>query len=178
MQDINISNDLRQLSLGQVKALKYSRYDINGYRFWTAKLEVSRPLAVTTNNGLVTSGEDAFGHVTDYYDILQNIVEYMFSGANELKVMFFQCDWFIPINDTRVDEFGMVEVKHESRYSGSNILLAYLAQQVYYLSYHHPIFKNWWVVYKVCPEMHTRGYDEYIEGHEDDEIYQEEIEVD
>jgi hypothetical protein len=26
--------------------------------------------------------------------------------------------------------------------------------------------------------MHTHRYDEYIEGHEDDEVYQEEIEVD
>jgi hypothetical protein len=48
---------------------------------------------------------------------------------------------------------------------------------VYYLSYPHPIFKNWWVVYKVRLKMHTRRYDEYIEGHEDDEIYQEEIKV-
>jgi hypothetical protein len=37
---------------------------------------------------------------------------------------------------------------------------------------------NWWVVYKVNPEIHTRRYDEYIERHEDDDIYQEEIEVD
>jgi hypothetical protein len=26
--------------------------------------------------------------------------------------------------------------------------------------------------------LHTHRYDEYIEGHEDDDIYQEEIEVD
>jgi hypothetical protein len=26
--------------------------------------------------------------------------------------------------------------------------------------------------------MHTRRYDEYVEGHKDDDIYQEEIEVD
>jgi hypothetical protein len=45
-----------------------------------------------------------------------------------LKVVFFQCDWFDPINNTRVDEFGMVEVKHESHYSGSNLLLAHQAQ--------------------------------------------------
>jgi hypothetical protein len=77
-----------------------------------------------------------------------------------------------------VDELGMVEVKHESRYSGSNLLLAHQAQQVYYLSYPHSSFKNWWVVYKFYPEMHTRRYNEYIEGHEDDGIYQEEIEVD
>jgi hypothetical protein len=57
-------------------------------------------------------------------------------------------------------------------------LLAHQAQQVYYLSYPHPSFKNWWVVYKVRPEMHTHRYDEYVEGHEDDDIYQEEIEVD
>jgi hypothetical protein len=27
-------------------------------------------------------------------------------------------------------------------------------------------------------EIHTRQFDEYIEGHEDDDIYQEEIDVD
>jgi hypothetical protein len=57
--------------------------------------------------------------------------------------VFFQCDWFDPINDTRVDDFGMVEVKHESLYSGANLLLAHQAEQVYYLSYSHPRLKNW-----------------------------------
>jgi hypothetical protein len=89
MEDVNISNDLRQLSHGQVKALEYSCYDINIYHFRTTKLELSYPLAATTNNGVVTSGEDATGHVTDYYDILQNIVEYTFSGTKEFKVVFF-----------------------------------------------------------------------------------------
>jgi hypothetical protein len=66
----------------------------------------------------------------------------------------------------------MVEVRHKSHYSGSKLLLAHQAQQVYYLSYPHPSFKNWWVVYKVHPKMHTHRYDEYVEGHEDDDIYQ------
>jgi hypothetical protein len=77
-----------------------------------------------------------------------------------------------------VYDFGMVEVKHESRYLGSNLLLAHQTQQVYYLSYSHPSLKNWWVVYKVNLEMHTHRYNEYVKGHEDDDIYQEEIEVD
>jgi hypothetical protein len=154
MEDVNVSNDLRQLSHGQVKALKYSHYDINRFRFWTAKLEASHPLAATTNNRVVRSGEDATGHVTDYYDILQNIVEYTFSGVKELKVVFFQCYWFDPINVTRVDDFDMVEVKHKSCYSGSNLLLAHQTQHVYYLSYPHPSLKNWWVVYKINPKMH------------------------
>jgi hypothetical protein len=128
MEDVNVSNDLRQLSHGQVKALEYNRYDINGYYFWTVKLEVSWPLTATTNSGVVTSGEDATGHVTDYYDILQNIVEYTFGGAKELRVVVFQCYWFDLINDTRVDDFGIVEVKHESRYSDSNLFLAHQGQ--------------------------------------------------
>jgi hypothetical protein len=86
---------------------------------------VSHPLAATTNNRVVTSGEDITGHITNYYDILQNIIEYTFGGAKELRVVFFQCDWFDPINDTRVDDFGVVEVKHELHYSGINFLLAH-----------------------------------------------------
>jgi hypothetical protein len=70
MQDANVSNDLRQLSLGQIKALEYSRCDINGYCFRTAKLEASRPLVATTNSGVVTSGKDTTSHAIDYYDIL------------------------------------------------------------------------------------------------------------
>jgi hypothetical protein len=158
--------------------LEYSHYDINGYHFWTAKLEVCRPLAATTNSGLVISGEDATDHVIDYYNILQNIVEYMFGGAKELKFVFFQYDWFNLINNTRVNEFSMVEVKHESRYSGSNFLLALQTQQVYYLSYPHPSFKNWRVIYKVRPKIHTCQYDECVEGHEDVDIYRGEIKVD
>jgi hypothetical protein len=53
------------------------------------KLEASCPLAATTNSGVVTSGEDTTGHVTDYYDILQNIADYTFGGAKEMKVVFF-----------------------------------------------------------------------------------------
>jgi hypothetical protein len=36
--------------------------------------------------------------------------------------------------------------------------------------------KNWWVVYKINPEIHTRRYDEYLERNEEDDVYQEEIE--
>ena len=94
MKDANISDDLRQLAHGQVKAREFSRYDIGGYRFRTAKLEASRPLAATTNSGVVTSAADASGHVTDYYGVLQKIIEYTFGGAKELRVVFFDCEWF------------------------------------------------------------------------------------
>jgi hypothetical protein len=130
-----VYDDLRQLSLGQEKALEYGRYDINGYCFRTTKLEVSHPLATTTNSGVVANGEDANELAADYYGVLQKILEYTFGGAKELKVVFLECDWFDPVNGTRVDDFVMVEVKHESRYLGNNLLFAHQAQQVYYLSY-------------------------------------------
>jgi hypothetical protein len=79
----------------------------------------------------------------------------MFGGAKELRVPFFQCGWFDQVSNTIVDDFGMVEVKRELCYLGSNLLLAHLAQQVYYLSYPHPCLKNWWVIYKVNPKMST-----------------------
>jgi hypothetical protein len=155
MEDINIYNNLQQLAHGQVKALEYSHYDINRYHFQMTKLEASPPLIATINSGVVTIGEGATSHIIDYYDILQNIFEYTFGGTEELRVVFFQYDWFDPINDTRVDDFGMVEVKHKSCYLGSNLLLAHQAQQLYYLSYSHSSSKNWWVVYKVNLEIHT-----------------------
>jgi hypothetical protein len=55
------------------------------------------------------------------------ILEYTFGGAKELKVVFFEYDWFDPANGTRVDDFGMVEMKHESHYSGNNLLFEYQA---------------------------------------------------
>jgi hypothetical protein len=66
MQDANVFDYLRQLTLGQVKALEYDLYDINGYHFRTVKLEGSRSLAATTNIGIVANGEDASGLAADY----------------------------------------------------------------------------------------------------------------
>jgi hypothetical protein len=179
MQDVNMFDDLRQQSFGQVKALEYGRYDIIRYCFQTEKLEASYPLVATTNSWVVANDEDASGLAADYYDMLQKIIEYTFGGSKELKIIFFECDWFDPVNGTRVDNFGMVEVKHELHYSGNNILFAHQAQQVYYLSYPHESIKHWWVVYKVNPEIDTRRYDVYVERHNDDDVahvYQEENE--
>jgi hypothetical protein len=75
------------MSLSQVKALEYGRYDINGYHFRMVKLEVSHSLASTTNSGVVANGEDASGLAADYYGVLQKIIEYTFGGTKELKVI-------------------------------------------------------------------------------------------
>jgi hypothetical protein len=92
MQDANGFDNLRHLPFGQVKALEYDRYNINGYRFQTANLEASRPLAATINNRVVANSEDDSGLATDYYGVLKKIIEYTLGGNKELKVVFFECD--------------------------------------------------------------------------------------
>jgi hypothetical protein len=81
MQDVNVSDDLWQLSLGQVNALKYDLCDINGYCLRTAKLEASHPLAATTNSRVVVQQT-----IMAYFE---KIIEYTFRGAKEIKVVFF-----------------------------------------------------------------------------------------
>jgi hypothetical protein len=71
-----------------MKILEYGHYDINGYRFQTVKLEVSRPLVATTNSRVVANEEDASGLATDYNGVLKKILEYMFGGVKELKDVF------------------------------------------------------------------------------------------
>jgi hypothetical protein len=88
---------------------------------------VSRPLIATTNSGVVVNGEDASELAADYYGVLQKIIEYTFGGTKELKVVFFQCDWFDLVNGTRVNDFDMLEVKHESCYTDNNLLFAHQA---------------------------------------------------
>ncbi|WVZ89594.1 hypothetical protein U9M48_035974 [Paspalum notatum var. saurae] len=154
----NVHEDLKQLAHNYVTAKNYGCYDVNGYRFPTAKLEKSRPLAATINSGVTTSAYDASDKLVNYYGVLQNIVELVFSGPKELEVVFFERDWFDPRNGTRVDKYGMVEIKHSSRLPShiNSVVLANQAQQVYYLPYPHPSLKAWWVAFKVNPQMMFR----------------------
>lgn len=156
--------DLRQIAHNYVSVRNYSRYDINGYRFRTEKLENSRPLAATTNSGVMTSAYDANDNIVDYYGVLQNIIELSFGGSKELKVVFFECEWFDTRNGTRVDKYGMVEVKHRSRLPTSinSVVLAHQAKQVYYLPYPHPSLKAWWVAFKVNPQVYPPESDAYM----------------
>jgi hypothetical protein len=55
---------------------------------------VSRPLAATTNSGVVASAYSADGQLHDYYGILQDITEYTFGGHNTLRLVTFDCIWF------------------------------------------------------------------------------------
>jgi hypothetical protein len=109
---VDIHPDLRQLAYGLVKVRSYDRHDINGFQFHFTAFEALRPLAATTNNGVVSRAIDAEVRETNYYGIINKILEFSFAGNTELKVVFFDCYWFDSNNGTRQNQFGMVEVKH------------------------------------------------------------------
>lgn len=156
-----------------MKARNYNRYDVSGFRFRTAKLEKSRPFAATVNSGVMTTAYDANENLVHYYGVLQNIVKYEFDGPKPLSVVFFECDWFHPHNGTRVDNFGMVEVKHGSKLQGQdNVVLAHQGEQVYYLPYPHPSLHAWWVAFKVNPQVLPPGDEGYNED-DDHDVFQE-----
>jgi hypothetical protein len=102
----------------------------------------------TTNSGVVMRAIDAEGCETNYYGIINKILEFSFTGNKELKIVFFDCDWFDSNNGTRRNQFGMVEVKHNEQLSGyDTFVLAHQVEQVYYLPYPWEKLSARWVVY-------------------------------
>jgi hypothetical protein len=63
-------------------------------------------LKKTTNSGVVTMAIDVS------YGIINKILEFNFARNKELKVVFFDYDWFDNNNRARQNQFSMVEVKH------------------------------------------------------------------
>jgi hypothetical protein len=163
-----------------VKARSYGRYDINGFQFRSTAFEALHPLAATTNSGAVTRSINSEGCETKY-EIINKILEFSFAGNKELKVVFFDCDWFDSNNGTRQNQFGMVEVKHNEQLRGyDTFFLAHQDKQVHYLPYPCEKLSLWWVVNKVNPHewLHTpgdAGYHDSLALEDDiDEVYQEE----
>jgi hypothetical protein len=83
-----------------IKVRSYGLYDINGFQFCSTTFEALHPLAGTTNSGVVTRAIDAEGRKTNYYGIINKILEFSFVRNKELKVVFFDCDWFDNNNRT------------------------------------------------------------------------------
>lgn len=171
------------MSRALVKVRSYGRYDVKGYRFRSTKFECTRPLAATTNTGVVCWSFDEQGREMNYYGTIKDILEFDFAGGKNLKVMFFKCDWIDPKHGIRKNQFGMVEVKHERIMTRgcSKFVLGFQVDQVYYMSYPCIDLKDWWVVYNVNPRerLYLKGDTSYRQNEVEadvEEIYQE-IEV-
>jgi hypothetical protein len=132
----NVHAYIRQLSYGSTVTKSYGWYDVNGFHLRSTIFEASCPPAATNNTGVVTRAVDADGHKSKYYGVIKNIIEYSFTGNKNMKIVFFNCDWFDPNHGTRGNNFGMIEVKHTCRLRGCDpFVLAHQVERVYYMSY-------------------------------------------
>jgi hypothetical protein len=159
MKDSSVHDDLRQLSHGSTTARSYGCYDINGFRFRSTKFEIKNPHAATTNSGVVTTASASDGSITEYFGVIQNIVELKFEGSKDLRVVLFYYDWFNSKLGSGVKhnkKLGLVEVNHKLRLSGYNpFFLAHQVEMVDYMSYpcHSESLEPWWIVQRVCPPV-------------------------
>jgi hypothetical protein len=177
----DLHKDLQQLSYGMVKVRSYGQYDVNGFRFRSIKFEAAHPLATTTNTGVVTRVIDAEWWETNYYGIINKILEFNFARNKKLKVVFFDCEWLDNNSRTRQNQFSMVEVKHNEQLLGYDIfVLIHQVEQMHYLPYTCKKLSALWVVHKVNPRewLYTLAdvgcHDTSVLCGEVDEVYHEE----
>ncbi|KAL0731224.1 hypothetical protein Bca4012_027318 [Brassica carinata] len=84
------------------------------------------------NYGVYVKGE------TDFYGIIQEIIEVEFSGLVKLKCILFKCDWFDPTvnRGVRYRKFGVVDINATRRYNKFEpYILESQANQVCFIPY-------------------------------------------
>lgn len=150
---MGINKDLAQISHGfKTRVNILTGYDVNNFRFRSEKYETSRPNPATTNTGLFLSCTED-DTTTDYYGVIEDIIELTFEGSDQLKLVLFQCRWFHPRTGIRKSpNIGLVEINPNTRLPGYEpFVLPYQCRQVYYTPYpcKKGDLKNWWVVHQV-----------------------------
>ena len=136
------------------KVTTTSMYFTRGYTFHTYEYGSRR---ATMNYGVCVKGE------TDFYGILQEIIEVEFSGLVKLKCVLFKCDWFDPTvnRGVRYSKFGVVDIIATRRYNKFKpYILASQADQVLFIPY--PRIRqsgiSWLAAIKVTPRGNNRLY--------------------
>ena len=127
-------------------------YDVNNFRFRSEKYEKSRPNLSTINSGIFLSCTED-NSTTDYYGVIEDIIEITFEGSEHFKLVLFECRWFHPINGIRKSpNIGLIEVNPNTKLPGYEpFVLPYQCKQVYYTPYPCQTgdLRNWWVVHHV-----------------------------
>ena len=129
------------------KVTTSSMYFTRDYTFHTYGYGSRR---ATMNYGVCVKGE------TDFYGILQEIIEVEFPGLVKLKCVLFKCDWFdLTVNrGVRYSKFGVVDINATRRYNKFKpYILASQADQVCFIPY--PRIRqsgiSWLAAIKVTP---------------------------
>ena len=92
---------------------------INGFKFHTKEYGKKK---TTVNSGVCIKGGNNDDDITDYYGVLEEIIELTYSVVSKLKMFLFKCRWFDSrpnIGVKRVHkDYPLIEVNHKKKYLG------------------------------------------------------------
>ena len=120
----------------------------------------------TVNSEIFVKGDAWGGNVSDYYGIIEDIVELSYPYVMCNSIVLFKCRWFDPKSGVRVDaKHGLVEVKHASTDGlDEPFIFAHQAIQLYYMPYPSENIekRDWWVASRTKPKVDLPEYPEEI----------------
>ncbi|KAL4558827.1 hypothetical protein LXL04_037030 [Taraxacum kok-saghyz] len=129
----------------------YKGYFVNGYKYHTQEYGKGH---VTSNSGVCVRRETYNAQESDYYGILDEILELEYCGNEHSIALMFKCVWFDNNQGVVVNKNKLVDIKHKSRLQTDDpFIMASQAEQVFYTSYPgvNKETKNLWAVVKVKP---------------------------
>ncbi|XP_076885340.1 uncharacterized protein LOC143534832 [Bidens hawaiensis] len=94
-----------------IYAQSHNGYFVNGYKFHTQHYGKG---LVTSNCGVCVRGETYNAEESDYYGLLDEILELQYDSNMPQTVVLFKCTWFDNKNGVLVHKNNMVDVKHKS----------------------------------------------------------------
>jgi hypothetical protein len=141
-----------------------------------------------SNSGVTIKASCHSEDGSDYYGMLNEVVEVVYQGPSWNRVTLFRCHWFNPavgVGTRHHTHVGLVEIHSgKSYWKYDPFIFAHNANQVYYTPYPSKDRRNrdWWVVYKTKPRglfnpQHTVevAYQEEDQTHVDDVVENEPI---
>ncbi|XP_039138739.1 uncharacterized protein LOC120276064 [Dioscorea cayenensis subsp. rotundata] len=126
---------LQSLAWGpSMKVTTWPGYFINGYNFDSVTHGIEK---ATMNSGICVQGSNVEEICTDFYGLLQDVVQLEYHGNRWNRVVLFECTWFDPINGTKVNPlYKLVDVNRKKMYAKYDpFVLAQQAIQVNYIEY-------------------------------------------
>nr|KAJ0212303.1 hypothetical protein LSAT_V11C400204920 [Lactuca sativa] len=114
-------------------AISHKGYFVNGYKFHTRDYGET---LTTCNYGVCVRGEMYNSEESDYYRLVDEILELKYFGRGRSTIVMFKCTWFDNENGVVVNKNNMVDVKPKSRLQTNDpFCLASQAEQVFYVPY-------------------------------------------
>ncbi|KAK1663222.1 hypothetical protein QYE76_051381 [Lolium multiflorum] len=175
----NASEDLKSLAAGpDRRVVVYAGCNVKGARFRT--LTRDKDLK-TQNSGVATKGSFGDADETDYYGVLQEVLELQY-GTNkhgDRSVYLFRCDWFdLAGKGSKIKDDGYFKSVNTSIlwFKNSPFILASQAETCFYLE--DTKFGDPWKVVQKFSHRHVYDVPELEDGNDDafvrnEDAYQE-----